>query len=152
MSNNNKNRRPNRKQQPQKLTLWQKILKTFGLYKAPKATGKPARKSNTRGNATPKNKRKHQPVPVETVRLYVGNLSYDATEQDLKDLFKGVGTVKSADIIYNRHTQRSRGYGFVQMLSVDEAKRAVEVLHDQPFMGRNMIVNGSKAKKPSDRN
>ena len=88
--------------------------------------------------------------PVETPRLYLGNLSYDATEHDLEELFKGVGTVRDIEIIYNRQTHRSRGYGFIEMLSIDEAKRAVEVLHDQPFMGRNLIVNGASSKPAED--
>ncbi|BDS05298.1 hypothetical protein NT6N_03380 [Oceaniferula spumae] len=89
--------------------------------------------------------------PVETPRLYLGNLSYDATEHDLEDLFKGIGTVRKVEIVYNRHTHRSKGYGFLEMLNVEEAKRAVEVLHDQPFMGRVLVVNGANSKpKNSD--
>ncbi|NNJ43044.1 MAG: RNA-binding protein [Akkermansiaceae bacterium] len=87
---------------------------------------------------------------METPRLYLGNLSYDATEHDLEDLFKGVGSVRSVEIIYNRQTHRSKGYGFIEMLHVDEAKRAVEVLHDQPFMGRNLVVNGATNKPVND--
>jgi len=83
---------------------------------------------------------------VDTPRLYLGNLSYDTTEHDLEDLFKGIGTVRNVEIVYNRHTHRSKGYGFLTMLSVEDAKRAVEILHDQPFMGRNLVVNGAKAK------
>ena len=87
---------------------------------------------------------------METARLYVGNLSYDVTEHDLEDLFKGIGTVRKVEVIYNSQTHRSKGYAFLQMLSVDEAKRAVEVLHDQPFMGRVLIVNGASSK-PKDK-
>jgi RNA recognition motif-containing protein len=54
------------------------------------------------------------------------------------------------EIVYNRNTHKSKGYGFIEMGSIDEAKRAVEVLHDQPFMGREMIVNGAKSKGPAD--
>ena len=84
--------------------------------------------------------------PVESPRLYLGNLSYDATEHDLEQLFKGIGTVRSVEIIYNRQTHRSKGYGFLEMLNIDEARRAVEILHDQPFMGRNLIVNGASSR------
>lgn len=73
-------------------------------------------------------------------------MSYDATEEDLKDLFKGVGTVRNVEIVYNRRTHKSKGYGFVDMLNVDEAKRSVEVLHDQFFMGRKLVVSGAKTK------
>ncbi len=162
--NNNNRNRPARHRAPRplKLTGWQKFLKMIGLFNEQKARKKQqendkrnqankknsAARSNTR---VAKQRKPHQPVPVETPRLYVGNLSYDATDFDIEELFKGIGTVKKVEIIYNRHTHKSRGYGFVQMLNVEEAKRAVEVLHDQPFLGRNLIVNGSKARKESDR-
>ncbi|GAA5495058.1 hypothetical protein Rhal01_01228 [Rubritalea halochordaticola] len=169
--NNNRNRNRNNRNRPQqppkplKLTLWQKILKAIGLFDEEKArkqqqqtqkntnkgTKSAAPKSNTRNaKSSTGGKRKPQRVPVESARLYVGNLSYDATEYDIEDLFKGIGTVKKVEIIYNRNTHKSKGYGFVQMLNTEEAKRAVEVLHDQPFMGRQLVVNGSKSRKDSD--
>ncbi|HEY8961112.1 MAG TPA: RNA-binding protein, partial [Luteolibacter sp.] len=84
-------------------------------------------------------------------RLYVGNLSYDVSESDLTDLFKGIGGVRNVEIVYNRNTHRSKGYGFVEMLHVDDAKRAVEVLHDQFFMGRKLNVSGAKSKGQDER-
>jgi RNA recognition motif-containing protein len=77
-------------------------------------------------------------------------LSYDASESDIEELFKGIGPVRSVEVVYNKHTHRSKGYGFVEMLRIDEAKRAVEVLHDQHFMGRQMIVSGAKAKNAEE--
>jgi len=88
---------------------------------------------------------------VESARVYVGNLSYDVSEQDLQELFKGIGGVRNVEIIYNRSTHRSKGYGFVEMLHKDEAVRAVEVLHDQPFMGRKLTVSGAKSKGHDER-
>lgn len=88
---------------------------------------------------------------VESARVYVGNLSYDVTEQDLQELFKGIGGVRNVEIIYNRSTHRSKGYGFVEMLHKDEAVRAVEVLHDQHFMGRKLTVSGAKSKGHDER-
>lgn len=88
---------------------------------------------------------------VESPRVYVGNLSYDVSEQDLQELFKGVGPVRNVEIVYNRTTHRSKGYGFVEMLHMDEAIRAVEVLNDQHFMGRKMTVSGAKSKGQDDR-
>ena len=88
---------------------------------------------------------------VESPRVYVGNLSYDVSEQDLQELFKGIGAVRNVEIVYNRSTHRSKGYGFVEMLRMDEAVSAVEVLNDQPFMGRNMIVSGAKSKGQDER-
>jgi len=169
-NNRNKNNRNYKKPEPKPLVLtgWQKFLKIFGLFNEEKARKKqqintrtPQRKfenksgskpngnkpNNTRGT---KSRRAPEKIPVETPRLYVGNLSYDASDSDIEELFKGIGNVKNVEIIYNRHTHRSKGYGFVQMFNTEDAKRAVEVLHDQPFLGRNMIVNGSKARKPSD--
>lgn len=88
--------------------------------------------------------RKPEVLEVSTPRLYVGNLSFDATETDLTELFNGVGRVVNAEIISHRQTQRSKGFAFVQMQSVDEAKRAVEQLHDQEFLGRKLFVSGAK--------
>jgi len=88
---------------------------------------------------------------VESPRVYVGNLSYDVSESDLQDLFKGIGGVRNVEIVYNRSTHRSKGYGFVEMLHMDEAKRAVEVLHDQPFMGRKLTVSGAQSKGQDER-
>ncbi|MGJ8673672.1 RNA recognition motif domain-containing protein [Rubritalea sp.] len=173
-NNNNRNRnnrnrnRSNQPPKPLELTFWQKLLKAVGLFDEEKVrkqqrdqqrSKKPAQqkttapKSNVRNAKTSEDKpqrRKPQPVAVESARLYVGNLSYDATEYDLEELFKGVGTVKKVEIIYNRNTHKSKGYGFIQMLNKEEAERAVEVLHDQPFMGRQLVVNGSKSRKEGD--
>lgn len=91
------------------------------------------------------------PKSVESTRVYVGNLSYDVSEQDLQELFKGVGGVRNVEIVYNRSTHRSKGYGFVEMLRMDDAVRSVEVLHDQPFMGRKMTVSGAKSKGQDER-
>ena len=91
------------------------------------------------------------PDSVESARVYVGNLSYDATEQDIKELFKGIGSVRNVEIVYDRKTHRSKGFGFVEMIHVDEAKRAVEVLHDQFFLGREMVVSGAKRKGQDER-
>ncbi len=106
------------------------------------------------GGKTARARQKPRPTPdssqVDGKRLYIGNLSYDAAEHDLEDLLKGVGAVRKIEIVYNRNTHRSKGYGFAEMARVDEAKRAVEVLHDQPFMGRTLIVNGAKSKGPVD--
>jgi hypothetical protein len=88
--------------------------------------------------------RKPEMVEVTTPRLYVGNLSYDATESDLFELFNGVGHVQNAEVVSHKQTQRSKGFAFVQMQTVEEAKRAVEVLHDKEFLGRKLVVSGAK--------
>jgi RNA recognition motif-containing protein len=83
-------------------------------------------------------------VEVTTPKLYVGNLSFDATESDLSELFNGVGGVRNVEIVTHRDTEKSKGFGFVTMNSVDEAKRAVTELNEKEFMGRRLVVSGSK--------
>lgn len=94
----------------------------------------------------PTGMRKPEIVEVSSPRLYIGNLSFDASESDLFELFNGVGTVQNVEIVMNRHTMKSKGFAFVQMQSVDEAKRAVTELHDKEYMGgRKLVVSGAKA-------
>ncbi len=114
-------------------------------------TARKAPKSGTRVARTAEGPRETPaPKQVDSTRLYLGNLSYDASEYDLEDLFKGVGSVRNLEIVYNRNTHKSKGYGFIVMATIEEAKRAVDVLHDQPFMGRNLIVSGAKSKGTDD--
>ena len=91
--------------------------------------------------------RKPEPVEVTSPRLYVGNLSFDATESDLFELFNGVGHVQNAEVVTYRHNQRSKGFAFVQMQTVEEAKRAVGELHDKEFLGRKLVVSGAKTSE-----
>ncbi len=99
---------------------------------------------NRGGRARENSRRGVERVEVTSPKLYVGNLSYDATEEDLAELFAGVGSVRSAEVVAHRDTQRSKGFAFVTMSSVAEAQRAVEELHDEVFMGRKLNVSGSK--------
>ncbi len=99
-----------------------------------------------RGERDSNRPRGGDPSTVENRRVYVGNLSYDVTESDLEELFKGIGAVRRVEIVYNRSTHRSKGYGFIEMIDIDEAKRTVEVLHDQFFMGRKLTVSGAKSE------
>ena len=87
---------------------------------------------------------------MTTPKLYVGNLSYRVSDSDLYDLFKGVGDVQNAEVATDRETDRSKGFGFVTMDSVDEARRAAEKLHDKDFMGRRLVVSGSKSESRRD--
>jgi RNA recognition motif-containing protein len=97
-------------------------------------------------NGAPKERisRKPELVEVTSPRLYVGNLSFDATESDLFELFKGVGQVRNAEVVCHKYTQRSKGFAFVQMTTIEEARRAVEELHDKEFLGRKLVVSGAK--------
>ena len=89
--------------------------------------------------------RKPESVEVTTPRLYVGNLSFEATESDLFELFNGVGQVQNAEVVTYKHNQRSKGFAFVQMNTVEEAQRAVIELHDKDFLGRKLLVSGAKS-------
>jgi hypothetical protein len=141
--------------------LWDKIKAFFGFSAAPAsangatrrerpaAPARETREPRQRTPREPREARKPEAVEVTTPRLYIGNLSYDAAESDLFELFSGVGTVANVEIISNKNTQRSKGFGFVQMTSISEAKRAVEELHDKDYMGRKLVVSG--AKLPPDR-
>ena len=80
------------------------------------------------------------------MNIYVGNLSYSATEDQLKELFEEFGQVTSAKIITDKFTGSPRGFAFVEMASADEAQQAVNNLNGKSFEGRNIVVN--KARPP----
>lgn len=82
-------------------------------------------------------------------KLYVGGLSYNTTEDALKDYFSKVGSVESATIIMDKMTNRSKGFGFVEMSNDDEATKAIESLNGKEFEGRNLTVN--EARPMTDR-
>ena len=138
----NEPRQPQRPTAPK--TLWQKIVGFFKPDANPAA--RPAYPADNGGGSRPEPRpaRKPETVEVTTPKLYIGNLSFDATENDLHELFNGVGNVKNAEVVTHRDTDRSKGFGFVLMATVDEAKRAVVELHDKPFMGRKLVVSGAK--------
>jgi RNA recognition motif-containing protein len=127
----------------QKKTFWQRVAAFFGNGNAVK---KPA--TAARNGAQPsRSSRKPESVEVTSPRLYVGNLSFDATEGDLFELFNGVGHVQNAEVVSYRHNQRSKGFAFVQMQTIEEAKRAVQELHDKEFLGRRLVVSGAKSSE-----
>ncbi|HEY6121961.1 MAG TPA: RNA-binding protein [Pyrinomonadaceae bacterium] len=82
-------------------------------------------------------------------KLYVGNLSFRTTSDELREAFSSVGTVESASVIEDRETGRSRGFGFVEMATPEEAAAAIEAFNGKDFGGRNLTVN--EAKPRSDR-
>lgn len=81
------------------------------------------------------------------LKLYVGNLGYDVSEADLTALFSPHGTVDSAQIIIERDTGRSKGFGFVEMGSSEQAKAAISALDGKDFGGRALKVNEAKPKE-----
>jgi RNA recognition motif-containing protein len=141
---------------PVKKTFWQRIASFFSNGKPASRPAVSARNGSSRGSGSssrdsgsgaemPRVTRKPESIEVTTPRLYVGNLSFDATESDLFELFNGVGQVQNAEVVAYKHNQRSKGFAFVQMQTVDEAKRAVKELHDKEFLGRKLVVSGAKS-------
>ena len=84
-------------------------------------------------------------------KLYVGNLSYNTTSSDLEQLFAQHGTVQSAEVIADRETGRSKGFGFVQMGSDEEAQAAIAALSGQEHDGRTLTVNEAKPREDRPR-
>ena len=82
-------------------------------------------------------------------KLYVGNLPYSASEQDLQDLFAGAGTVDSVNMVRDMATGRARGFAFVEMGTDEEAQQAISMLNDKDFGGRNLTVNEARPKTAS---
>lgn len=81
-------------------------------------------------------------------KLYVGNLSYDLSSSDLQQLFNQHGSVRSAEVVIDRMTGRSKGFGFVEMESSDEADAAINALNGKEFGGRALTVNEAKPREP----
>src|SRR6186713_3746181 len=79
-------------------------------------------------------------------KLYVGNLSFRTTSDELRDAFAAVGTVESVSVIEDRETGRSRGFGFVEMATAEEAAAAIEQFNGKELGGRNLTVNEAKPK------
>jgi RNA recognition motif-containing protein len=81
------------------------------------------------------------------MKLYVGNISFNTTNQDLNDLFGQIGTVESANIIEDRETGRSRGFGFVEMASQADGENAIAQLNGKEVDGRALKVNEAKPQQ-----
>jgi cold-inducible RNA-binding protein len=85
------------------------------------------------------------------MKLFVGNLSFSTTENDLEDLFSEYGTVAEVGLVTDRATGRSRGFAFVTMGNADEAQAAISALDGKDFAGRNIAVNEARPKTDSPR-
>jgi RNA recognition motif-containing protein len=84
-------------------------------------------------------------------KLYVGSISFNASEESLRELFSGIGEVESVKIITDSDTGRSKGFGFVEMSSEEDAKKAIEQLNGKTFMERALIVNEARPQQPRER-
>lgn len=80
-------------------------------------------------------------------KLYVGNLNYDVTNEHLEEYFSQAGKVVSAMVISDRQSGRSKGFGFVEMSSLEEAKKAIEMFNGKDFQGRNIVVNEARPRE-----
>jgi RNA recognition motif-containing protein len=85
------------------------------------------------------------------MKLYVGNLSFQTSSDDLNSLFAQAGTVESAAVVEDRETGRSRGFGFVEMSSKEEAQKAIEQFNGKEVNGRNLNVNEAKPREDRGR-
>ncbi|MCF8380614.1 MAG: RNA-binding protein [Bacteroidales bacterium] len=85
------------------------------------------------------------------MNIYVGNLNYNLSEDELKQAFEEYGEVSSAKIILDKYSGRSKGFGFVEMPNDSEASAAIDGLNDKDFGGRNMRVNQAREKSDDDR-
>ena len=85
-----------------------------------------------------------QPVPAGSVEIYVGNLSYDLTDEELKKVFSEYGKVDTARVVMNRFTGKSKGFGFVVMPNREEAEKAIAANSEKEYKGRKMRVNEAK--------
>jgi RNA recognition motif-containing protein len=81
------------------------------------------------------------------MKLYVGNLSFQTSSDDLQQLFAQAGTVESASVVEDRETGRSRGFGFVEMSSPEEGAKAIEQFNGKEFNGRNLTVNEARPRE-----
>ena len=84
-------------------------------------------------------------------KLYVGNLSFRVTSEDLQEFFGAAGAVESANVVYDRETGRSRGFGFVEMASGDEAAMAIAQFNGQDYDGRALVVNEARPREDRPR-
>jgi cold-inducible RNA-binding protein len=80
-------------------------------------------------------------------KLFVGSLPYSTTDDDLAELFSGIGTVVSAKVIIDRDTGRSKGFGFVELSSDDEVKKAIDELNGKEIAGRTIVVNEARPQE-----
>ena len=165
--------RPRRSKEPPKPTFFQKVMAFLGFGKpeapvrdkpesreprakparpAPSGSDLPERGSAPARESEGRKRERRAPAYVEptTPRLYVGNLSFDVDDADLQGLFAAHGSVVLAEVVRRSGTDQSKGFAFVEMGSVDEAKAAATALNDHELKGRKMLVTGAKTSGKAD--
>ena len=156
---NNKNRNKNRRHVKQKVprrakkkSIIQKVLELFGIGKPKKKSTR--KKPTSNKNSRPKRKKVTRPkrehkapekIPITTGRLYVGNLPYKTTDEELKELFNQAGETLSAEVVRHRRNNRSKGYAFVEMADAETAQKAASQMNEYIYLERKLIVNGAKS-------
>ena len=156
---NNKNRNKNRRHVKQKVprrakkkSIIQKVLELFGIGNPKKKSTRKKLTSNK--NSRPKRKKVTRPkrehkapekIPITTGRLYVGNLPYKTTDEELKELFNQAGETLSAEVVRHRRNNRSKGYAFVEMADAETAQKAASQMNEYIYLERKLIVNGAKS-------
>ena len=122
-----------------------KLLCPCGKKTCKKDDKKQQKQPQKKGEEKPFEKRKPHPAPADgSVEIYVGNLSYEMTEDQLRKEFEAYGKVNSARLITNRFNGKSKGFGFVQMPDRAEAEKAIASLNDKDILGRKMKCNEAK--------
>lgn len=80
-------------------------------------------------------------------KLYVGNLAYSVSEEDLRELFSQAGEIKDVALVMDRETMRPRGFGFVEMMNQADAEKAIQMFNNQELAGRRLVVNMARPKE-----
>jgi len=101
-------------------------------------------KSGNRAPREPRTSTPRQPIPAGSVEIYVGNLSYDLTEEQLRKEFEAFGTVATARVVTDKSGTRSKGFGFVVMPNRPEAEQAIAAMSEKDVLGRKMRVNEAR--------
>ena len=137
---------PRREARPSSGGFWGFIKKLFGMgggSAAPASNYSRQRNGRTDG-PRPQRTRTAPPMEVLTPRLYIGNLSYDASESDVFDHLSKIAAVKNVEVV-REGGGNSKGFGFAEMQTLEGAQEVAKKLHDTDFMGRLLIVNGAKS-------
>ena len=112
--------------------------------------GQPPKKQQAQPRRASRPPEPRTPIPAGSVEIYVGNLSYDMTEPELRKTFEAFGTVDSARVVTNRFNNKSKGFGFVVMPNRPEAEKAIAAMSEKEVMGRKMRVNEAQNTLKAD--